>query len=110
MSHIIEESDWFSNNESYNENEDDGCEFANDILCSIEASRPFGIIWDVDKMKEFLEKRGYNVVPLDTDPEDYIVYKDTDDLIPDLPNIDEVFASEIQSILLKWLIKLDADN
>lgn len=71
--------------------------------------KPFGISWDLELVKDFLEKRGYKVIiRLDKAGEKYysVFAPDESDCIPDEQNIMDVFSYEVQSSLLNWLLKI----
>lgn len=77
--------------------------------------KPFGMTWRIDQMSEFLKKRGYTVLTKfdKKTKSDYVVVVDPkDEYIPDegISNIVDVFATEVQKILLNWLINLDKKN
>lgn len=77
--------------------------------------KPFGMTWRIDQMSEFLKKRGYTVLNRfdKKTGNDYVVVVDPkDEYIPEegVSNIVDVFATEVQKILLNWLINLDKKN
>ena len=73
--------------------------------------KPFGISWDLELVKDFLEKKGYKVIiRLDRvgDPY-YSVFnpdREDNDCIPDEQNIMDIFSFEVQKSLLNWLLKI----
>lgn len=72
--------------------------------------KPFGISWDLELVKNFLEKKGYKVViRLNNMGERYYsVFNPKDsDCIPDEQNIMDIFSYEVQVSLLNWLLKIE---
>ena len=71
--------------------------------------KPFGISWDLELVRGFLEKKGYKViVRLDKDGEQYysVFTPEESDCIPDEQNIMDVFSYEVQASLLNWFLKI----
>lgn len=94
--------------------DDDGetCEMFDSIVAVSMIPKPFGFVWDVDKIKEFLVARGYKIFkqPLKEDSGDFfeVAVKSDSLVVPsDVDsNIRSVFDREVQDILLKWLLKI----
>lgn len=100
---------------NFMENDDEeGCPFV-DVLASLTLMpKPFGIIWDDDKIENFLEKRGYKIIERFSEftGESYkVAVKKDDSYIPedDCSNLSKVFSSEVQDILSNWLLKLGTE-
>lgn len=95
-----------------NNNDDDEIKIAQiscpvfDILMS--SSKPFGMIWEDDKMMDFLKKRGYSILKRTDDNGDTyeVAIKNGEKTIPDYDNICETFEDEVQDILINWLLKI----
>jgi hypothetical protein len=95
------------------EDTNEDCPYLNIITALLLQDRPLGILWNVDKMIEFLKARGYRILDRkDSDGNDYTVaVKPSDNSIPDngVSNIKEVFDNEIQDILMKWVLKISTE-
>lgn len=92
-------------------NGDEECVMARKMAESIAfLDKPFGISWDLELVKEFLEERGYKVIiRLDDKGEQYYSVfpkDDNDDVIPDFQNIMDIFSYEVQKSLLTWLLQI----
>ena len=92
-------------------NGDEECVMARKMAESIAfLDKPFGISWDLELVKEFLEERGYKVIiRLDDKGEQYYSVfpkDDSDDVIPDFQNIMDIFSYEVQKSLLTWLLQI----
>lgn len=91
-------------------NEDEEFSFPEDIAISMGLEdKPFGILWSIDEMCEFLEKRGYKIAVFSQgDKEDIKVAVKPGEKIPDPDpfNIKDTFDSEVRKIILKWLLKI----
>lgn len=76
------------------------------------SSKPFGMLWPDDTMKDFLKQIGYRLVPITTEEgfQIDVAVKDNDNSIPTVPNIKDVFEKEVQDIILKELIKIKIKN
>jgi hypothetical protein len=76
-------------------------------------SKPFGMVtWKKGRIIEFLENRGYTVMPRWSEEESilhYVATKDESDCVPEKENLLEVFSDEVQNILLDWLLRI-AEN
>ena len=93
------------------ERADDGtCSLYDSILALSLMPRPFGVVWSLDKIEEFLTKRGYLVITRYTDDDEEYKYavKPDEDLIPDngKSNIMETFRQEVEGIMFNWLLKI----
>lgn len=96
------------------EDHEEDCPYFGILMHSILMPKPFGIIWDEDKMIKFLEKRGYKILErhyLDRDRRSKdskykVALKPGTKLTVDHSNIREVFDSEIQDLLLSWFEKI----
>jgi hypothetical protein len=92
------------------EDEDDSALLETMITLSL-MPRPFGMTWSREQMTWFLKKRGYKVLERyseEADTKYYVAVKKDTTKIPDdgSNNLVEVFADEIQSILMSWLLKI----
>ena len=92
-------------------NGDEECVMARKMAESIAfLDKLFGISWDLELVKEFLEERGYKVIiRLDDKGEQYYSVfpkDDNDDVIPDFQNIMDIFSYEVQKSLLTWLLQI----
>lgn len=90
---------------------DEECIMAKKMAESIAfLDKPFGISWDLELVKEFLEERGYRVIiRLNEKGEQYYsVFSDEgdDDAIPDFQNIMDIFSYEVQKSLLTWFLQI----
>lgn len=104
------EEDQYENEEDYAfypESDEEPCPFI-DLVCSmLGINKPFGFMWEEEKMIEFLKERGYKILERKTN--DGTKYKVAGkSYIPEeeVSNIANVFSSEIQDIILKWLLKI----
>ena len=102
-------SDYFDNDSG------EDCPYL-DILASIAMNdKPFGFLWPKEKVREFLKARGYKIlVRKDKDTgEDYeVAVKSDSGSIPNdgHGNMKEIFDSEIQDIILKWVLRIAREN
>lgn len=86
------------------------CPLTDLVISNMMMSKPFGMNWDYDKMKEFLVKKGYKIITRYSDfreVEYEVAIKPGSSYIPedDFSNIREIFDQEVQDILLNWLLK-----
>lgn len=89
---------------------DEECYMAKRMAESIAyLDKPFGISWDLELVKDFLEKKGYKVI-IRSDRRGnryYSVFNPKEsDCIPDEQNIMDIFSYEVQTSLLNWLLKI----
>lgn len=92
----------------------DDCPLAKNAVTLLSTlSKPFGMVtWKKGKIIKFLETRGYTVMPRWDEDESvlhYVATKEEDDCVPEKENLLEVFSSEVQDILLNWLLRI-AEN
>ena len=91
-------------------NGDEECYMAKKMAESLAfLDKPFGISWDLELVKKFLEQKGYKVViRLNNDGERYysVFNPEDSDCIPDEQNIMDVFSYEVQVALLNWFLKI----
>ena len=78
------------------------------IMCP----KPFGMPWSRDQMCDFLKRRGYRIVNKFNEKkrESFpVVVRPDSESIPELEetNLGDIFATEIQNIILNWLVDLD---
>lgn len=100
--------------EEDDDEESDSCPYFDIIMHTILLSRPFGIIWNDDKMESFLIKRGYKIIEKhytdkDRKKETYrVAIKSGSCNMPvdEISNIRDVFDLEIQDVILGWLDKI----
>lgn len=106
-------------NINFDEQEDDfdfepedlpDCPLTDLVISNMMMSKPFGIHWDYDKMKEFLVKLGYKIITRYSDCREVeyeVAIKPNSSFIPedDFSNIKEMFDSEVQDIMIGWLLK-----
>jgi len=98
---------------------DDGapepCYMFDAISTILAMDKPFGMLFDIDKIEKFLIARGYKIVDKYfshiNDSVKIAVKTEDPNTIPDSPegakyHIRAAFSSEIQDILLKWLLKV----
>lgn len=104
----------YNENEEFDNNEDEEIVFE-ELDCPIAGifsanlNTPFNIFWPKEKMINFLKERGYKIINKYSEEDGNnidIAVKLDQSLIPETENIKEVFNSEIQDILLKWLLKI----
>lgn len=87
-----------------------------DILASIAMNdKPFGFLWPKDKIVMFLKARGYKILvrkDKDTGEEYEVAVKSDSDSIPNdgHGNMKETFDSEMQDIILKWVLRIAKEN
>lgn len=94
---------------------DEACWMFDTISALMAMDKPFGFIFDIDKIEKFLEARGYTIgdkyfshindslkVAIKGDPD---TIQDSTDDARDY-HIRHVFANEVQDIILKWLLKI----
>ena len=91
----------------------DTCPYFDIMMHTILLSRPFGIVWDNDKMEKFLSKRGYKIIEKHYTDEDragetYKVAIKPGYILPihEVSNIRETFDSELQDVILGWIDKI----
>ena len=90
------------------------CYMFNAISAIMAMDKPFGILFDIDKIEKFLISRGYKIADKyfsHINDSIKVATKDDPDNIPDSTegaryHIRAVFASEVQDIILKWLLKI----
>lgn len=97
--------------EEFNEfySNEDECPIAEMAMSLSMMDKPFGIIWDREKMERFLEHRGYQVITRYSDvteSEYRVAVRPDSSYIPERSNISELFVSEVQETILGWLMKL----
>lgn len=107
--------DWEDESTIPGENfDEDNCPYMNLIAALVLQDKPFGIMWTADKMMEFLKARGYKLIDRkDSSGDNYTVaVKPSDSSIPDdgHSNIKEVFDSEMQDIIMKYVLRIAIDN
>lgn len=88
------------------------CPLPNMVMGFMSLPRPLGILWPPEKIKKFLKARGYLLlerVDPETDEEITVACKMGDEVIPETGNLVETFTSEVEDILLGWLLKI-GDN
>lgn len=99
----------------FDDDSGEDCPYLN-ILASIAMNdKPFGFLWPKDKVKEFLKERGYKILSRknkDTGEEYEVAVKSDSGSIPNdgHENIKETFDSEIQDIILKWVLRIAKEN
>lgn len=98
----------------FDENDDD-CPYLSIIASIALNDKPFGILWPTDKMKEFLKSRGYRILNRknkDTNEDYELAIKPNSNSIPDdgHSNMKEAFDSEMQDIILKWVLRIAKEN
>lgn len=108
MNNEFNEEEWF-------DDEDNGNSLIDTLLALTVMPKPFGVTWSLDQMRGFLKARGYRVLERfdeETENEYYVAVKKNESRIPDdgKGNIVDVFANEVQNILLKWLLKIGKEN
>ena len=90
----------------------ESCAMADMIMSLSLMPKPFGMTWSNKQMTDFLKARGYKILTRfdeDTDDEYDVAVKKDADCIPENCNIISTFAEEIQTILLKWLLKISKE-
>ena len=95
--------------------DDDECPYSDIMMALMFQDKPFGIMWPKDKILEFLKARGYKLLDRknkDTGEEYTIAVKSSSSNIPDEGhgNIKEVFDSEMEDIIMKWVLRIAAEN
>ncbi len=94
--------------------EDDNCPYLDLIAALALQDKPFGIMWPKDKMIEFLKVRGYKLLDRkDKDGDTYeVAVHPKNSSIPDngRSNIKEAFDSEMQDIIMKFILRIAKDN
>jgi len=110
---VPEDEDY--NVDFYPDLEEEDCPYMS-LMASIALNdKPFGILWPKDKIQEFLKARGYKILSRknkDTNEEYEIAVKSNSDSIPDdgHSNIKETFDSEMQDIILKWVLRIAKED
>ena len=106
--------DWEDSSTQEENFEEDNCPYMNLIATLVLQDKPFGIMWTADKMIEFLKARGYKLIERkDSSGNNYTVaVKPSDSSIPDdeHSNIKEVFDSEMQDIIMKYVLRIAKEN
>lgn len=88
---------------------EDECPLAKNAVMSLAGlPKPFGLPWKRDKIIEFLEKKGYDIIERETDMREtyFVAVKPGEDYIPQEDNLLSTFQDEIQDILINWLLTL----
>lgn len=69
--------------------------------------QPFGMDWPLDKVAEFLKRRGYRILKReDLDNGKYeVAVKSDEDFIPLAPNLISIFKNEVQDIIINILLR-----
>ena len=105
--------DWGDDQENNEPQDDDNCPYLDLITTLLLQDKPLGIMWTLDKMLLFLKARGYKLLERkDSSGNEYVIaVNPSDSSIPDTgrSNIKEVFDSEMQEILLKWVLKIASE-
>lgn len=89
-------------------NFDENCPILPMLAASMLIPKPFGMTWEDDVIREFLESRGYIfLVSTSEDGEEEfdVVVKKEDPAIPTEPNIIPVFEKELQRVFISFLLK-----
>ena len=93
-------------------NENNGRDFSEIMYHMFALPKPFGILWDFDKMEDFLKFKGYKIIER-TDEETgrtcKMAIKPGDKYIPDFSkgtNILDIFTDEVQNSIISWLKKI----
>lgn len=86
------------------------CPLTDLVISNMMMSKPFGMHWDYDKMKEFLVKLGYKIITRYSNRREVeyeVAIKPNSSFIPedDFSNIKEMFDLEVQDIMIGWLLK-----
>lgn len=92
---------------------DENCPMEGVFSSLYKLPKPFGIMWERDKMIEFLHKRGYKIINRvneDLDEEYSVAYNDKSTYIPNHDNINEAFIDEYQDIMMKWALRIAKEN
>ena len=100
--------------EDFDDMPDEACWMFDTISALMAMDKPFGIIFDIDKIEKFLTARGYTVADKyfsHINDSLKVATKGNPDDIPDTPegakyHIRAAFANEVQDILIKWLLKI----
>ena len=99
----------------FDDDSGEDCPYLN-ILASIAMNdKPFGFLWPKEKVREFLKARGYKILvrkDKDTGEEYEVAVKSNSDSIPNdgHGNMKETFDSEMQDIILKWVLRIASEN
>lgn len=78
------------------------------VAAAMMMPKPFGMMWDDDVIRNFLESRDYKILKVQGEEDDRefeVAVKRGESTIPDEPNIIAVFERELQDLFLKFLIK-----
>lgn len=98
--------DW---NEDEYSDEEEICPYTEMMMSAILCGKPFGMLWPEDTMIDFLKKRNYKIVKRhdeDKDKDFNVAVKSGDLKIEEeFSNINKVFETEIQTIIINWLLK-----
>lgn len=99
----------------YFDSDGENCPYL-DILASIAMNdKPFGFLWPKEKVREFLKARRYKILvrkDKDTGEEYEVAVKSDSGSIPNdrRGNMKETFDSEMQDIILKWVLRIAREN
>lgn len=97
------------NNDNIFGDEDEECPLPKMVMGFLSLPRPLGILWPIEKIKKFLKARGYLLLErIDPETEELITVacKSNDEIIPETGNLVEIFTSEVEDILMDWLLKI----
>lgn len=92
----------------------EACYMFDAISTMISIDKPFGMLFDVDKIEKFLVSRGYKIADKffsHINGSIRIATKDDPSSVEDSPegaknHVRAVFSNEVQDIILKWLLKI----
>lgn len=98
---MILESDEFDDNEEMDD--DDLCPFADEVISAVFWPKPFGLAWKDEVMSNFLKKLGYKII------DSSVAVRPGEKDVPERNNLVEVFNDEVQTILAKWLLKINSE-
>ena len=84
----------------------DDCPVLPMILSTIMLPKPFGMMWDDEIITEFLKARGYKILSIKEDGDEFdVAVKSDDPVIPEEPNIVTTFEKELQRSIINILLK-----
>ena len=90
---------------------DHDCPLTDIVIGMSMIPKPFGFIWNLEKIEKFLITRGYKILErYSDDNKSYkVAVKPDSSYIPseNCSNLRKVFENEVEDILLEWLTNLN---
>ena len=104
----MKKDDMFDFEDLFDEEGHEDCPVIPMVMSAVMMPKPFGMMWDDEVIRNFLDSRGYKILKVqaeDGESEFDVAVKRGESTIPDEPNIIAVFEKELQGLFLNFLIK-----